>query len=58
MNDFHVASGLLDACPNCGSESVEHLSRVTGYIQAVDGWNSGKKQELKDRRRYGATEMA
>jgi len=32
---------------------VEHLSRVTGYIQAVSGWNEGKKQELKDRKRYG-----
>jgi ribonucleoside-triphosphate reductase len=58
MNDFHVAGGMLDECPNCGSENVEHLSRVTGYIQAVDGWNNGKKQELKDRMRYGATEMA
>ena len=58
MNDFHVAGGMLDECPNCGSENVEHLSRVTGYIQAVSGWNNGKKQELKDRMRYGATEMA
>ncbi len=53
MDDFHVASGLLDECPNCESEHVEHLSRVTGYIQAVSGWNEGKKQELKDRKRYG-----
>ncbi|NJD78843.1 MAG: anaerobic ribonucleoside-triphosphate reductase, partial [Candidatus Methanoperedens sp.] len=53
MDDFHVASGLLDACPNCASDNVEHLSRVTGYIQAVSGWNEGKKQELKDRKRYG-----
>ncbi len=53
MDDFHVASGLLDACPNCASENVEHLSRVTGYIQAVSGWNEGKKQELRDRKRYG-----
>jgi ribonucleoside-triphosphate reductase len=53
MDDFHVASGLLKECPNCESENVEHLSRVTGYIQAVSGWNEGKKQELKDRKRYG-----
>ncbi|MCL7413048.1 MAG: anaerobic ribonucleoside-triphosphate reductase, partial [ANME-2 cluster archaeon] len=57
MNDFHVAGGLLDECPNCASSNVEHLSRVTGYIQAVDGWNNGKKQELKDRRKYGAADM-
>ncbi len=53
MDDFHVASGLLEECPNCESDNVEHLSRVTGYIQAVSGWNEGKKQELKDRKRYG-----
>lgn len=51
-DDFHVASGLLSQCPNCGSSNVEHLSRVTGYIQAVSGWNEGKKQELIDRKRY------
>ena len=58
MDDFHVASGLHEKCPNCSSESVEHLSRVTGYLQAVSGWNAAKKQELIDRKRYGAEEMS
>ncbi|MCL7410199.1 MAG: anaerobic ribonucleoside-triphosphate reductase [Methanosarcinaceae archaeon] len=57
MNDFHVESGLKSECSNCGSDNIEHLSRVTGYIQAVDGWNAGKKQELKDRMRYSAADM-
>ncbi|MDO9516994.1 MAG: anaerobic ribonucleoside-triphosphate reductase [Methanosarcinaceae archaeon] len=57
MNDFHVESGLKEECSNCGSDNIEHLSRVTGYIQAVDGWNAGKKQELKDRMRYNAADM-
>ncbi|RZN14639.1 MAG: anaerobic ribonucleoside-triphosphate reductase [Methanosarcinales archaeon] len=57
MNDFHIASGLLQKCPNCGSENVEHLSRVTGYVQAVSGWNESKKQELKDRQRYNVSDM-
>lgn len=57
MNDFHVESGLKGECTNCGSDNIEHLSRVTGYIQAVDGWNAGKKQELKDRMRYSAADM-
>jgi len=39
-------------CPVCHSHSVEQLSRVTGYIQAVSGWGNAKKQELKDRQRY------
>lgn len=48
----YVASGLLDKCPKCGSENVNYLSRITGYLQDVDGWNEGKKQELMDRKRY------
>lgn len=38
-------------CPVCGRYNVTQLSRVTGYIGAVEGWNEAKKQELKDRQR-------
>ena len=47
-----VTPGLLDNCPQCGGE-VDWFSRITGYYQAVSGWNKGKLAELKDRRRYG-----
>jgi len=53
MDDFHVEAGLHEKCGNCESSNVEHLSRVTGYIQAASGWNAAKRQELKDRVRYG-----
>jgi len=39
-------------CPECGSHDVMQISRVTGYLQDVAGWNAGKQQELKDRVRY------
>lgn len=39
-------------CPECGSHDVTQISRVTGYLQDVSGWNAGKQQELKDRTRY------
>ena len=39
-------------CPGCGSHDVVQISRVTGYLQEVSGWNAGKQQELKDRKRY------
>jgi hypothetical protein len=39
-------------CPECGTHDVVQISRVTGYLQDVSGWNAGKQQELKDRRRY------
>ncbi len=57
MDDFHMMSGLKDTCENCGSANVEQLSRVTGYIQSVSGWNAAKKQELEDRMRYSSSDM-
>jgi ribonucleoside-triphosphate reductase len=51
-DEGYVAPGLLDKCPKCKSENVQHLSRITGYLQSVEGWNRGKRQELLDRKRY------
>jgi len=54
-NSCGAVSPLMSKlCPNCGSDSVEWWSRVTGYYQAVSGWNEGKKRELQDRFRVGA----
>ncbi|MEA2035576.1 MAG: anaerobic ribonucleoside-triphosphate reductase [Euryarchaeota archaeon] len=39
-------------CPECGTHDVSQVSRVTGYLADVAGWNQGKQQELKDRARY------
>jgi len=49
---YKVTSGLKERCPNCDSPDVDHISRITGYLQAVSGWNGAKRQELKDRKRY------
>jgi hypothetical protein len=56
----HPVTEILAFCPDCGapmcpkceSHDVAQISRVTGYIQEVGGWNVGKQQELKDRKRY------
>lgn len=37
-------------CPCCGSNRVEHMTRVTGFFSKVEGWNKGKIAELKDRK--------
>jgi anaerobic ribonucleoside-triphosphate reductase len=51
-NNCGTVSPLMSKlCPNCGSDNVEWWSRVTGYYQAVSGWNEGKKRELQDRYR-------
>ncbi len=39
-------------CPACRAHTVDVMSRVTGYIQVVSGWNVAKKQEFEDRKRY------
>lgn len=52
LKEGRVVGGLVDHCPYCNSDNVQHMSRITGYLQSVDGWNEGKKQELKDRMRY------
>jgi anaerobic ribonucleoside-triphosphate reductase len=50
-NCFKTARGLRNQCPHCGSENIDHITRVTGYFTKVSGWNKGKKAELKDRYR-------
>lgn len=39
-------------CPDCWNHQVDVLSRVTGYLSTVSGWNAAKKQEFEDRNRY------
>jgi len=41
--------GLHEKCTVCGSESVEGITRITGYFSKVPGWNKGKLGELADR---------
>lgn len=39
-------------CPRCFNHTVISLSRVTGYMSDISGWNNAKRQELSDRKRY------
>jgi hypothetical protein len=55
----HEISDGARYCPKCGnpicecgSHDVVQISRVTGYLADVSGFNAGKRQELKDRQRY------
>jgi ribonucleoside-triphosphate reductase len=41
--------GLLDACPRCGGQEVDGITRITGYFTKVSSWNKGKLAELKER---------
>lgn len=47
---YESGSELFDKCPNCESENVDVLERITGYlVGGTEKWNHGKKSELKDR---------
>ena len=47
---YESGSELFDKCPKCGSENVDVLERITGYlVGGTEKWNHGKKSELKDR---------
>jgi len=39
-------------CPECGCHDVFVVSRVTGYLAELSGFNAGKRQEFLDRVRY------
>ncbi len=61
---MELVSGIADCrkfgmpmCSRCKNHNVSQLSRVTGYISTIsdkygNGWNNGKKEELKNRHRY------
>jgi ribonucleoside-triphosphate reductase len=47
---FENADQLLDKCPKCGSNQIDCLQRITGYlVGTTNRWNSSKLAELKDR---------
>ena len=47
---FENADKDMDKCPRCGSEAIDTIQRITGYlVGSVNNWNSAKKAELKDR---------
>lgn len=47
---YEDAQKDLHVCPSCGSENIDTLQRITGYlVGTTDRWNSAKLAELKDR---------
>ena len=47
---FENAKAGLKKCPHCGSEKIDQLQRITGYLVGTTGrWNSAKLSELRDR---------
>jgi anaerobic ribonucleoside-triphosphate reductase len=53
IGDIHEGIRYCEICGKptcpCGSEDVVSITRVTGYLQSLEGMNNGKQQEIKDR---------
>jgi ribonucleoside-triphosphate reductase len=48
-------SGIFDECPRCKSRNITRLRRVSGYLEVLDYFTSGKKNEEKNRRKNSCT---
>lgn len=47
---YEDAEADLKVCPRCGSENIDRLQRITGYlVGTTDRWNQAKLAELNDR---------
>ena len=42
-------SGIFDECPSCKSKNITRIRRVSGYLEILDGFTSGKKAEAMAR---------
>ena len=47
-----------DICPKCGSDDIQRLRRVTGYITGnyTTAFNPGKQKEVEDRAKHNGIE--
>ena len=47
---YEDAQQELNTCPKCGSNSIDKLQRITGYlVGTTERWNKAKLAELNDR---------
>ena len=57
MNCGHQEE-MNDKCPICGSENIERLRRVTGYLSTdYHNFNNGKIAEVEDRVKHTGVEV-
>ena len=50
MCGYEDAQPELNVCPKCGSDNIDRLQRITGYlVGTTERWNKAKLAELNDR---------
>ena len=52
----HWTLGEVDKCPQCQKPTVDHATRVVGFLTRTSDWNKKKKLYDFDKRTYGDLE--
>ena len=41
----HISKDTLDVCPKCGSNNIDYLTRIIGYLKRVSSFNEARQIE-------------
>ena len=53
----YIDKRYLKKCPHCGSENVDYMTRISGYLKRVSNFSEARQQEAK-RRYYAEVEKS
>lgn len=45
----HISKHKLNKCSECGSEDIDYLTRIIGYLKRVSKWSEARQKESKTR---------
>lgn len=45
----HISKDTLDVCPKCGSNNIDYLTRIIGYLKRESSFNEARQVEAKMR---------
>lgn len=52
----HIDKRYLKKCPHCGSENVDYMTRIIGYLKRVSNFSQARQQEANRRFYAGANQ--
>ena len=52
----HIDKRYLKKCPHCGSENVDYMTRIIGYLKRVSNFSQARQQEAEPRFYAGANQ--
>ncbi len=52
-----ISKDRLTTCPKCGSENLDYLTRVIGYLKRVSAFSEARQKEEAKRHYAGSTEV-